>query len=219
MSKVRQGLTRDRVISAAVQLADDHGIAALSMRKLAAELGVEAMSLYHHLADKGEILDAIVDVVFTEIDLPDADDWRQAMRRRAVSTREVMTRHRWALGLMDSRSSPGPATLRHHDAVLGCLRTAGFTIDGAAHAYALLDSYVYGFVLQELSLPFQTSDEASQVADDILEQVPADELPYLSELAVERVSRPGYSFGDEFLPGLEFILDGLEGQRSRPRRP
>ena len=127
------------------------------MRKLAQELGVEAMSLYHHVANKDDILDGIVDVVFSEIDLPTNDiDWRAAMRQRAISARQALRRHPWATGLMESRSTPGPATLRHHDAVLGILRNAGFSIELAAHAFSVLDSYVYGFALQESSLPFQT---------------------------------------------------------------
>jgi len=217
MARPRQSaLTKEQVVRAAVRLADQGGVATMSMRKLAAEVGVEAMSLYHYLANKDELLDAIVDVVFGEIEVPaDESDWQQAMRLRAQSAREALTRHRWALGLMDSRTTPGPATLHHHDAVLGCLRRAGFSLPGAAQAFALLDSYIYGFVLQELSLPFETSDEAVQLADDILQQMPADEYPHLAELAVGHVMQPGYSYSDEFLPSLDLVLDGLESVRIR----
>ena len=163
----RLPLTRQRVLHAAVALADRDGVGSLSMRKLAQELGVEAMSLYHHVANKDDILDGIVDVVFSEIDLPTNDiDWRAAMRQRAISARQALRRHPWATGLMESRSTPGPATLRHHDAVLGILRNAGFSIELAAHAFSVLDSYVYGFALQESSLPFQTPGTCRGGGDD-----------------------------------------------------
>jgi AcrR family transcriptional regulator len=135
--------------------ADRAGIGALTIRSLARELGVKPMSLYHHVAGKGEILDGIVDLVFSEIDLPaPGGDWQAEMRRRAASARRALGRHRWAIGLLESRANPGPATLRHHDATIGTLRAAGFSVAATAHAYALLDSYVYGFALQEASLPF-----------------------------------------------------------------
>jgi AcrR family transcriptional regulator len=204
-------LTKQRVLRAAVALADRDGVRSLSMRKLAQELGVEAMSLYHHVANKNDILDGIVDVVFSEIDLPSGDaDWKAAMRRRAISAREALMRHPWATGLMESRSTPGPATLRHHDAVLGILRTAGFSVELAAHAFSVLDSYIYGFALQEANLPFQTSEELAAMADTILENLPTDEYPYLTELTVEHVLQPGYAYRNEYLFGLELILDGLE---------
>src|SRR6266571_1930157 len=149
----RAPLSRDQVLRAAVTLADEGGIGALSMRKLGQVLGVEAMSLYNHVAGKGDLLDGMIDVVFGEIGLPagDGGGWKRAMRRRAISAREVLGRHRWAIGLMESRRSPGPATLGHHDAVLGCLRAAGFSVEMTAHAYSVLDSYIYGFALQEAS--------------------------------------------------------------------
>ena len=204
-------LSKQRVLSAAVALADRTGVGSLSMRKLAQELGVEAMSLYHHVANKDDILDGIVDVVFSEIELPTGDaDWKAAMRQRAVSAREALRRHPWAIGLMDSRSTPGPATLRHHDAVLGILRNAGFSIQMAAHAFSVLDSYIYGFALQETSLPFETSEELEAVAETIFEQFPADEYPYLTEMAVEHALQPGYAYANEFRFGLDLILDGLD---------
>jgi AcrR family transcriptional regulator len=207
-------LTRQRVLGAAVALADRGGVRSLSMRKLAQELGVEAMSLYHHVANKDDILDGIVDVVFSEIDLPSGEaDWKAAMRQRAISTREALLRHPWATGLMESRSTPGPATLRHHDAVLGILRTAGFSIEMAAHAFSVLDSYIYGFALQEANLPFQTTEELAAVADTILGHLPADEYPHLTELTVEHVLQPGYDYGNEYVFGLDLILDGLERAR------
>jgi AcrR family transcriptional regulator len=154
MAAPRTPLTSERVLQAAVALADREGVGSLSMRRLARELGVEAMSLYHHVPGKQALLDGMVDLVFGEIELPAADgDWKAAMRRRAVSAREVLARHPWAIALMESRHTPGPANLRHHDAVLGCPRQAGFPVALTAHAYSILDAYIYGFALQEASLP------------------------------------------------------------------
>lgn len=206
----RAGLDRDRVVRAAIALADADGIASLTMRKLGVELGVEAMSLYGHVANKSDLLDGMIDSVFTEIDLPSGTDWRTAMRRRAISAREVLSRHRWAIGLMESRSTPGPATLRHHDAVLGSLRGAGFSIELTAHAYSVLDSYVYGFALQEPSLPFETTEETALLAQSIMARFAAGQYPHLTELTVEHVLKPGYDYGAEFEFGLDLILDGLE---------
>ena len=206
----RAPLSRDRILRAAVARADQEGISSLSMRKLGDALGVEAMSLYNHVGSKSDLLDGMIDIVFSEIDLPSGGgDWRAAMRRRAISARRVLRRHPWAIGLMESRTSPGPATLRHHDAVLGCLRRGGFSIELTAHAYALLDSYIYGFALQEASLPFGTGEEAAQVAHEISAEFASGQYPYLTELATEHVLRPGYDYGDEFVIGLDLILDGL----------
>jgi AcrR family transcriptional regulator len=212
----RLPLTRERVLATAVALADRGGIGSLSMRKLAQELGVEAMSLYHHVANKDDILDGLVDVVFSEIDLPSGEEgWRAAMRRRAISAREALRRHPWATGLMESRPTPGAANLRHHDAVLGVLRGAGFSVELAAHAYSLLDSYIYGFALQEASLPFHTPEEAAEVAQAIMAEFPASEYPHLTEIAVDHVLQPGYDYGNEYLFGLDLILDGLERALAR----
>jgi AcrR family transcriptional regulator len=212
----RLPLNRERVLRAAVAFADEHGIASVSMRKLGAALGVEAMSLYNHIANKDELLDDMVDVVFSEIGLPSsAVDWRPAMRQRAISARQVLSHHRWAIGLMESRSSPGPATLRHHDAVIGCLRAAGFSIAMAAHAVAVLDSYIYGFALQEANLPFNATAEAAQRTDAVLARVAADEYPHLFELTVAHVLQPGYDHGDEYEFGLDLILDSLERRHTR----
>jgi AcrR family transcriptional regulator len=216
----RTPLNRERVLLAAVAFADQYGIASVSMRKLGEALGVEAMSLYNHVANKDELLDDMVDVVFSEIDLPaNGPDWRTAMRRRAVSARLVLTHHRWAIGLMESRSSPGPATLRHHDAVIGCLREAGFSLDIAAHAFAVLDSYVYGFALQEANLPFRSAAETAELGEAVLAAVPRDEYPHLSELTSFHVLQPGYDYGDEFEFGLDLILDSLERARKTSAWP
>lgn len=212
----RGTLTKDRVLNAAAQLADAGGTTSISMRKIAEQLGVEAMSLYHHVANKDEILDGLVDMVFSEIELPKAeDDWKAGMRRRAHSARAALLRHRWAVGVLDSRRNPGPMTLRHHDAVLGCLRKGGFSVPMAAHAYALLDSYVYGFAMQELALPFSNTEELKEVAEEILPQMPANQFPHLTELTMQHVLKPGYAFANEFPFGLELILDGLEMARRR----
>jgi AcrR family transcriptional regulator len=207
----RAPLSRDQVLRAAVALADEGGVGALSMRKLGQVLGVEAMSLYNHVAGKADLLDGMIDVVFSEIGLPPAvGGWKSAMRARALSARAVLGRHRWAIGLMESRKTPGSATLRHHDAVLGCLRGAGFSVELTAHAYSLLDSYIYGFALQEASLPFGTPEETAQVTKEIAGQMPADEYPHLAELATAHVLQPGYQYGSEFEIGLDLILDALE---------
>lgn len=206
----RVPLTRDRVLRTAMAIADAAGIEAVTMRSIGAELRVTPMSLYHHVANKEQILNGLVDLVFTEIACPEPDEpWRPAMRRRAISAREVFVRHRWAAPLVNSRTDPGPATLRHHDAVIGNLRAAGFSIVMTAHAFAVLDSYIYGFALQEVTLPFRGPSEVAEIAGPMIEQFPEDAYPHLTELAVEHVLQPGYDFGDEFLYGLDLILDGL----------
>jgi AcrR family transcriptional regulator len=192
-------------------IADAKGNSALTMRSLAKELGVKPMAIYHHVANKDAILDGIIDMVFAEIDLPPDDtDWKTAMRQRAVSARSVLARHSWAIPLMESRTNPGPETLRHHDAVVGTMRRAGFSIEMTAHAYSLLDSYTYGFALQEsVSLPFD-KETAPEIVERILAQSPKDTYPYLTELAMEHVLQPGYDYGNEFEYGLDLILNGLD---------
>lgn len=207
----RAPLSRERIVRSAVDLADEEGVASLAMRKLAERLGVQAMSLYHHVANKEALLDAIVDAVFAEIELPSPDlDWRTAMRRRAVSARDALRRHPWAVGLLDSRANPGPATLRHHDAVVGRFRAAGFTVAMTAQAVSVVDSYIYGFAIQEANLPFGDGDEAAEVAAAIVDAVPRDAYPHLTELAERHVLQPGYAYGDEFERGLKLVLDGLQ---------
>lgn len=204
---------------AGVAIADENGVASLSMRKLGEALGVEAMSLYNHVANKDQLLDGMVDVVFGEIELPTPDaDWKTAMRHRAESARQALRRHPWAIALMSTRTSPGPATLRHHDAVIGQLRTAGFSIELTAHAFSALDSYIYGFALQEATLPLgDTAEETSEAARMMMAQVPADQYPHLTEFTLEHVLQPGYDYGKEFEFGLNLILDGLE-QKVRTTR-
>jgi AcrR family transcriptional regulator len=194
--------------------ADAGGLQELSMRKLAEVLDVAPMALYRHVANKDDLVDAMVDVVFSEIDLPAAGaDWRTAMRRRAISVRDVLLRHRWAIGLMESRRNPGPANLRHHDAVIGNLRGAGFDMEMAAHAYSLLDSYIYGFALTKMNLPFATSEEVAEVAQSMLQPFPLNEYPNLVAFITEHAMKPGYDYGNEFEYGLDLILDAIERAR------
>jgi len=209
-NEARARLNRDKVVGAAIALADASGIESLSMRKLGGELGVEAMSLYNHVSNKGDLTDAMIDGVFAEIDLPSGGtDWRTAMRHRAISVRKVLARHPWATGLMESRTTPGPATLRHHDAVLGILREAGFSIVLAAQASSVLDSYIYGFVLQERNLP-ATSMGSTKLAQVILARLATQDYPHVAEMTVEHVLQPGYDHDAEFEFGIDLILDGLE---------
>jgi AcrR family transcriptional regulator len=211
----RRTLTRDRVLSAALALADKDGIDALTMRNLGQKLGVEAMSLYNHVANKEEILDGLVDQVFGEIQFSCAHgNWKAAMRQRATSMLAALSRHRWAIGLMESRTSPLPTTLRHHESVLECLRQAGFSVEMAAHAYSALDSYIYGFALNQQSLPFDTGEQAAQLTGDILAQMQGPDFPRLAEIAREYVMKPGYSYAKEFGFGLDLVLDSLERQQA-----
>jgi AcrR family transcriptional regulator len=209
----RVPLNRERVLRTALGLADQGGLESLSMRKLGQELGVEAMALYY--ANKDEVLDGIVDLVFGEIDLPAAGvDWKTAMRRRAISLRDVLSRHRWAIGMMESRRNPGPANLRHHDAVIANLRAAGFDMELVAHAYSLLDGYIYGFALTKMNLPFASGDDVAEMAQDMLAPFPLDEYPNLVAFITEHAMKPGYDVGDEFEYGLDLILDGLDRARA-----
>ena len=211
--KPRAPLSRERVLRAALVLADQGGIDALTMRKLGQELGVEAMSLYNHVANKDEILDGVVDLVFSEIALPsDQADWKTAMRKRAVSAQEALLRHPWATSLMQSRSRPGPATLRHHDSVLGSLRQGGLTLVMAAHAVSVIDGYVYGFALQQINLPLRSPEQVAEVGEGILRQL-ASEYPHLAEMITEHAMQPGYDYAAEFEFGLDLILDGLDRLR------
>lgn len=209
------GLSKQRVVVEAVRLADSEGVDGLSMRRLAGALGAGAMSLYHYVASKDELLDAMIDIVFEEIQLPPEEtDWQSAMRRVAASTRQVLARHPWAIGLMESRTSPGPANLRHREAFTACLRKAGFSALTATHANWLLNSYVYGYALQAASLPFDTADELAEMTEDVyLPQLPPDEFPYLNESAAALVAA-GYDPAEEFTFGLDLVLAALEPLRA-----
>ncbi|MHA7207808.1 TetR/AcrR family transcriptional regulator [Arthrobacter sp. MDT1-65] len=207
----RTPLTRERVLRSALALADADGLAGLTIRTLAQELGSRPMSLYYYVANKEQILDGIVDLVFAEVHLPVIGaPWRQEMLTRARSMREVLARHPWAVGLLESRRNPGPATLRHHDATLGTLRSSGFTLQATAHAYAVLDSFIFGFALQEAALPLSGAESVPEVAAPIMERFAGGEYPWLMEIATGIVLQPGYDFADEFEHGLTLILDALE---------
>jgi AcrR family transcriptional regulator len=211
----RAPLTRERVLRAAVALADERGLDALTMRELGTRLGVEAMSLYNHVANKDDLLDGMVDLVVGEIDLPSpAAGWREAMRQRALSARSAFSRHPWASALVDSRESSGPARLRYFDWVIGTLRRAGFTLETALRAYSLLDSYVYGFGRQQLNTAAGGDASAEEMAEAFALALPPGEYPYLRE-AVEHAARAGYDDGADFAFGLDLILDGLERMLDR----
>ena len=214
-ARPRVPLTRELVLQTALRLADQGGLESLTMRKLGQELGVEAMAVYYHFANKDEVIDGIVDLVWTEIGLPVAgEEWRVAMRERAISVHDVLARHRWAIGLMESRLHPGPANLRHHDAVIGTLRAAGFEMAMVAHAYSLMDGYIYGFALTKMNLPFDALDDISEMAQSMLEPFPAGEYPNLSAFITEHAMQPGYDFANEFEWGLDVVMDGIDRERA-----
>lgn len=212
----RPKLDLDRIVEASVTVADRGGLAEVSMRHVGAELGVEAMSLYHHVAGKEALLDALADWYFTQIELPVVGaPWRAAMVGRAVSARDVLTEHPWALGLVESRRTPMPALLRHHDAVLGCLRGDGFTVALAAHAFSAIDAYVYGFVLTELNLPMEVGEDTEAFVAQLEASIALDDYPHLLEMITEQVKGRGYAYGDEFLFGLDLVLDSVDRHRRR----
>jgi len=201
------------VLDAAFALADEIGVESLSMRRLAKALGVEAMSLYNHVGSKDDLLDGLVDLVFEEIEPPPSGvDWRTAMRRRAVSTREALRRHPWAIGLMEARSQPGPSSIALHEAVLKTLREAGFSLAETVHAYSVQDSYIYGFALQERALPasLDTPEGGAEVAARQMSRAVADAYPYTFEMVAGHIATSGFDFTAEFEFGLDLILDGLE---------
>ena len=221
----RGHLSKERLFRAAVDLADGGGLESLTMRKLADKLGVGAMSLYYYVPNKDELVTGMVDLVFAEIELPPGDvDWKTAMRRRATSTREALNRHRWAVGLMESQEMPGGASIRLHDAVLGCLHEAGFSIEMTIQAYSVIDAYIYGFALQEKTVPFDSAEDAAALAQEQVRRLDAqaqeqqlaalaDEYPYIAEVVAGHVAKVGYDFGHAFEYGLDLILDALEQRR------
>jgi AcrR family transcriptional regulator len=219
----RAPLSRARVLDAALLLADEGGVGALTMQRIGRRLGVEAMSLYRHVRNKDDILDGLVDVVFAEIELPaDRSDWRTALRARSISARAALRRHPWAITLMESRVTPGAASLRSREDVLAVLLGAGFSAADATHAFNLLDSYVYGFALQEAQLPFSDAEELAAMGDQLLAQVPVDAFPHLGRVSRELLES-GFDYGAEFEYGLDLILDGItrtrRGKARATRRP
>lgn len=211
LSPRRQSLSPGRIFDGALGLADEIGVDALTIRKLATALDVKPMTIYHYVPNKEAIIDGMVDLVFAEIDLPALDiDWKSAIQQRSASARIVLARHPWAVPLMESRKTPGSATLRQHNAVIGCLRAGGLSVEMTAHAYAVIDAFIYGFAIQEASLPATSGDEIVELAESIIETTAMDEYPHLMELTTEHVLKPGYDFAKEFDFGLKLILDGLE---------
>jgi AcrR family transcriptional regulator len=210
----RAPLTRERVVRTAVELADEGGIESLSMRMLGRTLGVEAMSLYNHVASKDDLLDGLADIAVGEIELPTAgEDWRAAMRRRAISARKMLSRHPWAGALIESRTNSSPTRLRYPEAVVDSLLQAGFSAEMALHAFFTLDSYIYGFAVQEQNMPSGTPDQLAGMAETILSGLPAEEYPSLRTVIVDHVLKVGFDYADEFEFGLDLILDSLERLR------
>ena len=210
----RNTISRDRVLAAAVALADTEGLSALTIRALATRLGVKPMALYHHVSSKDEILDAIVDAVYAEVYLPIAGQpWRTELAERCRSMRAALARHPWALALMETRTNPGIANLTNHEAVLDVLRTAGFTLPATAHAYAVIDAFVYGFALQEAMLD---SIDLAGSTEAILAGMDFSSFPRMAEFATGHVLTEGYAFGDSFEVGLAIVLDGLAALPGSP---
>jgi AcrR family transcriptional regulator len=207
----RAPLNLERTLQVALVIADDEGLEAVTMRRVARELGVEAASLYHHVNGKSQILDGLVDVVAAEVERPlPSADWRAAISERARNTRACLRRHPWAVSLMAARTSPGPATLGLLESGIRCFREGGFSVKQAAHAISVVDSYVHGFVLQEVNLPFRDESELAAMTGAIMETFPASEFPYLFEITVEHVLKPGFDYGNEFDSGLKVVLDGVD---------
>lgn len=210
-TRSRSPLDRDLIVGTAIDIADRIGIDGLSMRKLAGELGVEAMSLYYHVPNKDVLLDLMVDRIIREIGLPSLDDpWKPAMRARAVSAHEVFQAHPWAIGITDSRTTRDIESLRYYDTMVGCLLRAGFSLPMAGHALSAIDAYVYGFNIQQLNLPLDDTDQVGDVSEALLAQMPPDEFPHLTRMILDHVMQPGYDYAAEFEWGLDLVLDGLE---------
>jgi AcrR family transcriptional regulator len=209
----RPPLSRARVLQAGVEMADEHGLDRLSMRALGRSLGVEAMSLYNHVANKEALLDGMVDLVIAEIHAPrPGDPWKQALRRRAYSSRTAFARHPWARRLIHTRTSSGPARLHAFEATIGCLRRAGFSHGLTVHALSTLDAYVDGFGAQRLAIATADVPDDAALAETIARWLPASEFPYLSALIHEHVLREGYDEEASFAFGLDLVLDGLEAR-------
>jgi AcrR family transcriptional regulator len=211
MPALKIPLNAERVLDGALALADRIGLEALTIRRLAEELGVKPMTLYHYIPSKEAIVDGMVERVFSEIDLPPEDlPWPQAIRVRCLSSRRALNRHPWAAPLMESHTSPGPVSLRHHEAVLACLRRGGLSWQLTAHAYAILDSFTFGFAFEEATLPSTGGEDLAEIAQEIIAGFDPQAYPTLTAFTAEHVMQPGYAFGDSFEFGLELIISGLE---------
>ncbi len=215
-TRPRTPLSRDRIVEKAVAIADAGGFESLSMRKLAEELDTAPMSLYRHVSNKEDLLDGMIDVVFAEAEVSSGrSDWKEEMRARASATRSALGRHPWANGLMETRTKPGPANLSYHNAFMGCLREAGFPFRQAVHAYNAVQSYTYGFCLQEMELEFETPEESAELAAAELGGH-GREYPYIAEVASEFAKSGGYDYDEEFEIALDLILEAIEVFRVGP---
>jgi AcrR family transcriptional regulator len=214
----KEQLSAALIVRTAVALADRHGSEAFSMRRLADELGAAPMALYRHIAHKDELLDHMVDLVFAEVEIPTDVGWRRALRERAISKREALLRHPWAIGQMESRT-PGPANRRHHHATLRCLRRAvGLSTPQAVHAYSLMDSYIYGFAFQQASMAANAATQiALRAATTPRSPAAPEEDPDVADMIAE-ISRAGYDFDAEFTYGLDVLLDAVERIRGGDHR-
>lgn len=211
----RNTLTKERVIEAAIKLADAGGIEALSMRKLGRNLGVEGMAIYHHFENKDQLIEGMLDKVHEEITIPVSEkDWKIFMAERAKSVLEVLSAHPWAASLMESGINPGPATLQDREDILRCFREAGFSIDMAVHAITVLDIFVYGFAQQNAKLSFSNEEQATELGKNVLAQFPSEKYPYMAEMIRVHMMETGYSAMKEFEFGLNLILEGIA--RSNP---
>lgn len=210
MPRHHKDLTTAKIVNQAIALADISGIESVTMRSLAKALSVTPMSLYRYVTNRDNLLDKMIDIVFGEIQLPTiGNNWRTEMHKRAVSTRTVLLTHKWALGLLDSGLQPGMATQKHHNAVIGTLREGGFSIASTTQAMTILDAYIYGFILQELSLPLGDSGNFDEVGESVVEMLDSTEFPYLGELATAHLAQADFNFGDLFEIGLGIVLSGL----------
>ena len=208
-------LSKEKIKKKALKILQKSSLEGVTMRKLSAALRVEAMSLYNYYPSKEVLLDDLVDHVFESIDWqPEfGQPWKAQIYDRCCQLRKALLDHPWALGLLESRKNPGFQTLLHHNNVIGCFVESGMSIDNAGHAYALIDSYVYGFVLQELTLAKEADHDINQVAESMLEDFPQDQLPYLYEFTVHKVVGKNYNFGDEFEVGLNLVLNSLKDKQ------
>jgi AcrR family transcriptional regulator len=204
-----RNLSREKILAAALTIADDEGIEAMSMRRLARELSVQAMSLYNHIRNRDDIIDALVEIVITEMGAPDLTlPWSDAIRRQARATREVLLRHPWATMMIISRINVGDARFSFVDRMIGCFVQAGFSYPDADHAVNLVESFVYGYTLQEMTFPL-AAGTYREVATEYLDQIPKHRYPYLHGMA-RAVSDGSYSGEHDFSFGLEAILASLE---------
>ena len=214
-AKRRQGararLSRPVLIATGVAIADRDGLEALTIRALANELGSKPMSIYRHVDSKEDLLDGMVDLVIAEMEAADADpDWKAAILRRCRSARAALIRHPWAIPLLESRRNPGPELLRHHEATLAALARGGLSLESMARAYALIDSVVYGFAIQEVNLDVRGREQTSEVSEEVAFELDPGEFPHLMRFAAEHAMRPDYSFGEAFDPGVLMLLDAIE---------